>query len=222
MRKALSESKANTNWAIPNEPWLRATTEFVDDVLDPQRGAEFWKTFVPFAEELAWRGALFSLAQAALKLTCPGVPDVYQGCDMWDFSLVDPDNRRPVDYEVRAEALRGLDSVGLPGLLKTWRDGRIKLHVTRCLLTRRLIALSFSCASTKAKACWSWSQSASGLRRISPRSGRGVILFCRKTLQRCGRVCSTPSRSRRMGTGWNCLKSWPLFRSRCCGVANDR
>jgi (1->4)-alpha-D-glucan 1-alpha-D-glucosylmutase len=137
MRKALSESKANTNWALPNEPWLRATNEFIEAVLDPRRAGEFWKTFVPFAGELAWRGALFSLAQVALKLTCPGVPDVYQGCDLWDFSLVDPDNRRPVDYAARAAALRDLDAAGVPPLLATWRDGRIKLHLTRCLLRYR-------------------------------------------------------------------------------------
>jgi (1->4)-alpha-D-glucan 1-alpha-D-glucosylmutase len=137
LRKALSESKANTNWAVPNEPWMKAAGEFADALLDPVRAGEFWKTFVPFADELAWRGALLSLAQVALKLTSPGVPDIYQGCELWDFSLVDPDNRRPVDYAPRAELLRGLDAAGAPDLMTNWRDGRIKLHVTRAILRWR-------------------------------------------------------------------------------------
>ena len=137
MRKALSESKANTNWAVPNEPWLKATTDFVDTLLDRARAGAFWKTFAPFAGELAWRGALFSLAQVTLKLASPGVPDIYQGCELWDFSLVDPDNRRPVDYAPRPHLLHGLDQAAAPHLLENWRDGRIKLHVTRAILRHR-------------------------------------------------------------------------------------
>ena len=137
MRKALSESKANTNWAVPNEPWLKATADFIDALLDRERAATFWQTFVPFVGELAWRGALFSLAQVALKLTSPGVPDIYQGCELWDFSLVDPDNRRLVDYAPRPDLLHGLDEAIPSQLLENWRDGRIKLHVTSAILRHR-------------------------------------------------------------------------------------
>jgi (1->4)-alpha-D-glucan 1-alpha-D-glucosylmutase len=137
MRKALSESKANTNWAVPNEPWLKATTDFIDALLDRARAGAFWQTFASFAGELAWRGALFSLAQVALKLTSPGVPDIYQGCELWDFSLVDPDNRRLVDYAPRLDWLHGLDEARPAELLENWRDGRIKLHVTRAILRHR-------------------------------------------------------------------------------------
>jgi (1->4)-alpha-D-glucan 1-alpha-D-glucosylmutase len=137
LRKALSESKANTNWAVPNEPWAKAACDFADALLDPSRAGEFWKTFVPFADELAARGALLALAQVVLKLTSPGVPDIYQGCELWDFSLVDPDNRRPVDYAPRPELLRGLAATGAADLMKNWRDGRIKLHVTRAILRWR-------------------------------------------------------------------------------------
>jgi (1->4)-alpha-D-glucan 1-alpha-D-glucosylmutase len=137
MRKALSESKENTNWAVPNEPWLKATADFVDALLDRNRAGAFWQTFAPFAAELAWRGALFSLAQVALKFTSPGVPDIYQGCEMWDLSLVDPDNRRLVDYTPRPEYLHGLDGANPSQLMENWRDSRIKLHVTRAILRHR-------------------------------------------------------------------------------------
>ena len=137
IRKALSESKANTNWAVPNEPWAKAACDFVDALLDRVRAGAFWKTFVPFADELAWRGALLSLSQVALKLTSPGVPDIYQGCELWDLSLVDPDNRRPVDYAPRPDLLRGLDDVHPADLLKNWRNGRIKMLVTRAILRHR-------------------------------------------------------------------------------------
>ena len=137
MRKALSESKANTNWAVPNEPWLKATCDFVDAILDREKAGAFWKTFVPFADDLARRGMLLSLAQVVLKLTSPGVPDIYQGCETWDLSLVDPDNRRLVDYAPRPEVLRNLESATIPQLLESWKDGRIKMHVTRAILAYR-------------------------------------------------------------------------------------
>jgi (1->4)-alpha-D-glucan 1-alpha-D-glucosylmutase len=145
MRKALSESKANTNWVAPNEPWLKAGDDFIDALLDKNRAADFWKTFLPFAEEIAWRGMNFSLVQVALKATVPGVPDFYQGSELWDLSLVDPDNRRPVDYALRRELLKTLDTAVLGDLLASWKDGRIKLHLTRALLRyRRDYPLLFS------------------------------------------------------------------------------
>jgi (1->4)-alpha-D-glucan 1-alpha-D-glucosylmutase len=137
MRKALAESKTNTNWASPNEAWLKATADFVDGLLDRNRAGTFWQTFTAFAADLAQRGALFSLAQTGLKLTAPGVPDIYQGCDLWDFSTVDPDNRRPVDYGHRQELLKSLDGASAAELLERWHDGRIKLHVIRTILRCR-------------------------------------------------------------------------------------
>ncbi len=137
MKKALSESKANTNWAAPNEPWLKACDDFIEGLLDRQRAAAFWKDFVPFAEEIAWRGMNFSLVQVALKATVPGVPDFYQGTELWDFSLVDPDNRRPVDYALRREQLKTLEATPLADLQTTWKDGRIKMHIIRSILLCR-------------------------------------------------------------------------------------
>ncbi|MES2571796.1 MAG: malto-oligosyltrehalose synthase, partial [Verrucomicrobiota bacterium] len=78
-----------------------------------------------------------SLAQTVLKMTIPGVPDIYQGQELWDFSLVDPDNRRPVDFDLRAAELERLRGASPTRLLEEWRDGRIKLLITHQLLTLR-------------------------------------------------------------------------------------
>jgi len=137
MHKALSESKANTTWSTPNKPWLKACDDFVEALLDRQRAHLFWEDILPFARELAWRGMNLSLSQTALKLTCPGVPDIFQGNEIWDFSLVDPDNRRPVDYALRRQLLQNLDKVDTHNLYKSWKDGRIKMHLIRTILRFR-------------------------------------------------------------------------------------
>jgi (1->4)-alpha-D-glucan 1-alpha-D-glucosylmutase len=137
MRKALSESQAHTNWANPDEAWLKATSEFIDKLLDEKESVPFWDDFVPFAEEIARRGCSHSLVQIALKLTAPGVPDLYQGTELWDFSLVDPDNRRPVDYARREQVLPTLEGVALADLLASWKDGRVKMALIRRLLRYR-------------------------------------------------------------------------------------
>jgi (1->4)-alpha-D-glucan 1-alpha-D-glucosylmutase len=137
MRKALSEAKANTNWASPNEPWMKACDDFVEAILDRGRAAPFWESFMPFAEEIAWRGMNLSLVQIALKATVPGVPDFYQGTELWDLSLVDPDNRRPVDYAARRRLLSTLEQVPVEDLYASWKDGRIKMKLMRMLLRHR-------------------------------------------------------------------------------------
>jgi (1->4)-alpha-D-glucan 1-alpha-D-glucosylmutase len=137
IRKALSEAKVHTNWSNPNEAWLKACDKFIETILDRRASASFWEDFVPFAEKLAVQGMKMSLVQIALKLTVPGVPDFYQGTEIWDFSLVDPDNRRPVDYGERQQFLEGLNQAYLDGLFSSWKDGRIKMHVIRTLLRHR-------------------------------------------------------------------------------------
>jgi (1->4)-alpha-D-glucan 1-alpha-D-glucosylmutase len=137
MHKALSESKANTTWSTPNEHWLKACDDFVEALLDRDKAREFWDSFRPFAADIAWRGMNLSLVQVALKATVPGVPDFYQGTELWDLSLVDPDNRRPVDYAHRRELLATLEQCSLDDLLGSWTDGRIKLHVIRSILRHR-------------------------------------------------------------------------------------
>src|SRR5262249_37449096 len=105
LEKARREAKVNTNWLEPNEEWEAGVKEFVRRLLDHE---PFLETFRPFAAEVARAGARVSLAQTLLKLTCPGVPDIYQGDELWTFNLVDPDNRRPVDWALRRRLLDGL------------------------------------------------------------------------------------------------------------------
>ncbi|PYJ90366.1 MAG: malto-oligosyltrehalose synthase, partial [Verrucomicrobia bacterium] len=112
MAKALKEAKVNTSWIQPNEEWDSAMSDFVARVLDSSPKNKFLPTFLPVAEEIARLGAINSLTQVALKLTAPGVPDIYQGNEIWNFSLVDPDNRRPVDYQQRRELRRRKNCCG--------------------------------------------------------------------------------------------------------------
>ena len=137
MAKALKEAKMNTSWIQPNDQWDAAVHDFVARVLDPSPKNKFVPSFLPVAEEIARLGAINSLAQVALKLTVPGVPDIYQGNEIWDFSLVDPDNRRPVDYAHRRKLLDSLTGATPEELLQNWPDGRIKLFLTQRLLRFR-------------------------------------------------------------------------------------
>ena len=131
MTKALNEAKLNTSWIRPNEEWLKAMHDFVAQILEATPKNKFLPLFLPVAEEIARLGAINSLAQTVLKLTSPGVPDIYQGNEIWDFSLVDPDNRRPVDYKTRSEMLSCLSSRTPEQLLQNWPDGRIKMLLTQ-------------------------------------------------------------------------------------------
>ncbi len=135
MVKALHEAKVNSSWIEPNAAWDTAVEEFVGKILEPGRNNRFLAAFEPVATRIAELGAVNSLSQAVLKMTVPGVPDIYQGQELWDFSLVDPDNRRPVDYSLRMSLLESLRENPSPReLLANWRDGRIKLFATRTLL----------------------------------------------------------------------------------------
>src|SRR5687767_2995980 len=134
MAKALKEAKVNTSWIQPNEAWDSAMSDFVAKVLDSSPKNKFLPSFLPVAEEIARLGAINSLSQVALKLTAPGVPDIYQGNEVWNFSLVDPDNRRPVDYQHRKQLLAALEKSSPDELVEQWPDGRIKLFLTQGLL----------------------------------------------------------------------------------------
>jgi (1->4)-alpha-D-glucan 1-alpha-D-glucosylmutase len=138
MLKAIKEAKVNSSWIQPNEDWEAAVKKFVASILGSAHG--FRTKFDPFAAKIAWHGMLNSLTQAILKFTVPGVPDIYQGAELWDFSLVDPDNRRPVDFKLRQQILEEVQNDHADTLLKTWQDGRIKLLVTLRLLHLRQIA----------------------------------------------------------------------------------
>jgi (1->4)-alpha-D-glucan 1-alpha-D-glucosylmutase len=137
MAKALKEAKINTSWIQPNEEWDAAMHDFVARILDSSSRNKFLPIFLPAAKEIIRFGAINSLTQTLLKLTSPGVPDIYQGNEIWDHSLVDPDNRRPVDYDLRRQMLESLSSATPGELMKTWPDGRIKLFLTQRLLRFR-------------------------------------------------------------------------------------
>jgi (1->4)-alpha-D-glucan 1-alpha-D-glucosylmutase len=138
MAKALNEAKINTSWIQPNEEWLAAMRDFIAKILEASLKAKFLPSFLPVAKEIARLGAINSFTQTLLKLTSPGVPDIYQGNEIWDFSLVDPDNRRPVDYKRRREMLDALTKANPREILENWPDGRIKMFLTqRALQFRR-------------------------------------------------------------------------------------
>src|SRR5258708_15386475 len=129
--KAAREGKEQTSWLDPDERYEAGLKQFVHDVLDQARSAEFIGSFGGFADRVALMGALKSLTQVTLKVTMPGTPDFNQGTELWDLSLVDPDNRSPVDFSARARALQAL--AGSPDwatLRNTWPDGRTKLALT--------------------------------------------------------------------------------------------
>ena len=148
MTKAVHEAKVNLSWTNQNPEYVEALSYFIKDALKPGRGARgnrFLEQVEPFADSVGFFGALNSLSQVLLKITSPGVPDIYQGQELWDFSLVDPDNRRPVDFSARRQALDDLlpwteapDRARICGeLLRKYRDGRVKMWTTHQALTFR-------------------------------------------------------------------------------------
>ena len=148
MAKALNEAKLNTSWIRPNEDWLGAMRDFIAKILEASSKNKFLPNFFPVVEEIARLGAINSLTQTLLRLTSPGVPDIYQGNEIWDFSLVDPDNRRPVDYRHRGEMLATIGKAKPEELLQSWPDGRIKMFLTqRVLQFRREHADLFQCGN---------------------------------------------------------------------------
>ncbi len=136
--KAAREGKQETSWLAPDERYEKGLTHFVERVLDRESSASFIDGFDAFARRVGLIGALNSLAQLTLKATMPGVPDFYQGTEFWDLSLVDPDNRRPVDFAARESALASIgEAPDWAALTRSWPDGRIKLALTRTLLALR-------------------------------------------------------------------------------------
>jgi (1->4)-alpha-D-glucan 1-alpha-D-glucosylmutase len=145
MLKATREAKVHTSWSNPNAAYEGALDHFISQALDPLLGRPFLRDFLPFQERIAVFGMLNSLSQTALKMTCPGIPDIYQGSELWDFHLVDPDNRRPVDFDRRERTLAEIRAASrnderasiLERLRDDWHDGRIKQHLIFTLLRLR-------------------------------------------------------------------------------------
>lgn len=135
LEKTLREAKRHSNWAQPNEGYEDAVKHFAASLLDTTR--PFWSSFIAFHQKVSDLGIVNSLAQLTLKLTCPGVPDIYQGCELWDLSMVDPDNRRPVDYELRRAYLQKNDTVSIQELWSSRFNGHIKIWLLQELLKLR-------------------------------------------------------------------------------------
>ncbi|MGA0594378.1 malto-oligosyltrehalose synthase [Enterovirga sp. CN4-39] len=133
VEKALREAKRYSSWVNPNADYEGAAIALAEACLTP--GSAFLRAFRPLLKRLAIAGALNGLSRTVLKCTLPGVPDTYQGTGFWDFSLVDPDNRRPVDYQARMAALQ--DGRSVAELARDWHTGPVKQHVLACLLADR-------------------------------------------------------------------------------------
>jgi (1->4)-alpha-D-glucan 1-alpha-D-glucosylmutase len=142
IEKASREAKIHTSWINPATEYEQAVRQFVSRVLQPAPQNEFLADFQKFAQPVAYAGIFNSLSQTLLKLTCPGVPDIYQGNEWLDFSLVDPDNRRPVDFALRRRLLASLSDSDCPQgliaeMLERPEDGRLKLFLIRTILRCR-------------------------------------------------------------------------------------
>jgi len=137
--KALREAKVHTSWLSPYEEYERAVESFVRAILDHRRPNAFLQSFEPFQARVAEAGICNGLAQLVVKITAPGVPDFYQGTELWDLNLVDPDNRRPVDYDARRKLLASLKERPecVRELVERRGDGRIKMFVMNRALAAR-------------------------------------------------------------------------------------
>jgi (1->4)-alpha-D-glucan 1-alpha-D-glucosylmutase len=136
MQKAVREEKLQSSWLNPNEDYETGLRAFVANILDASISKDFLDSLASLASRAMLLGTLNSISQLTLKATVPGVPDFYQGTELWDLSLVDPDNRRPVDFSRRSEILGEIDAKGVR-FAQNWEDGTIKLAWTRRLLDLR-------------------------------------------------------------------------------------
>lgn len=135
--KAVREAKRRTSWAHPDEAYEAAVVDFVRRIAETGRRNPFLEDFMGLRRRMVPVGQLNSLAQTLLKLTVPGIPDIYQGTELWDLSMVDPDNRRPVDFDLRRRLLDRFGDGPLPADMREWRDGAVKQAVIRRALDLR-------------------------------------------------------------------------------------
>ncbi|MFH1808155.1 MAG: malto-oligosyltrehalose synthase, partial [Pseudomonadota bacterium] len=144
MLKAAREAKRDTSWLKPSQAYEDALAHFITQILDAEQGAEFLSSFLPYARTIAWRGICNSLTQTLLKHLSPGVPDLYQGAELWELNLVDPDNRGAVDFAQRQQLLDALkqrlavdEGSLIAELTAQPEDGRLKLLLVHRLLQFR-------------------------------------------------------------------------------------
>jgi (1->4)-alpha-D-glucan 1-alpha-D-glucosylmutase len=176
MTKALREAKKNSSWLSPNLPYEEAVNRFITELLDSSSENIFIQDFLPFQKRITFCGFLNSLSQTLIKIASPGVPDFYQGTELWDLSLVDPDNRRIIDFSKRLsflEEVQNLDSSKLQGLLDDFEDGKVKIYaINKALETRRNNRNLFE-------------NSAYVQLEVKGSFSNNIIAFCRKTKASC-------------------------------------
>ena len=179
MEKALREAKIHTSWISPNTEYESAFQKFLAAILDRSPGNNFLTAFQQFQARIARAGIFNSLSQTVLKITSPGIPDFYQGTEVWNFSLADPDNRRPVDYDLLRSLLKKLQEAEdqnlenlVDQLIQDPIDGAVKLYVTRSALRFRRVNRELFAKG-----------SYSGLRAVGEKH-RHVITFSRSYRQR--------------------------------------
>ncbi len=146
--KAVREAKVHTAWLKPDTEYETAYLSFIDRIMTSSENNRFLKEFRAFQMKISHYGMLNSLSQTLIKITSPGVPDFYQGTELWDLNLVDPDNRRPVDFGKRGTYLRGIRKRSssnlrelIEELLANKEDGRIKLFLIYMALKARMLNL---------------------------------------------------------------------------------
>jgi (1->4)-alpha-D-glucan 1-alpha-D-glucosylmutase len=190
--KAMREAKVYTSWLGPNDAHEAAVLRFVEAILDPRRASLFLQSFHEFQARVAELGIYNSLAQLLIKVTAPGVPDFYQGSELWDLNLVDPDNRRPVDYDRRRALLKTVQ--GCPTcepapheLLANRADGRIKMFVTtRALAARAALRSAFEGGSyvpletsgSRREYLFAFARTAAASDRPSSAAGADLAITC--------------------------------------------
>jgi (1->4)-alpha-D-glucan 1-alpha-D-glucosylmutase len=140
MLKAVREAKVHTSWTDQNAEYEDAVENFTRAALDPARAQLFLRDFVSTCDIVFRAGAVNSLSQTAIKLAAPGVPDIYQGTELWDLSLVDPDNRRPVDFDYLHYLQQTIDAIPVTALAASWRNGAIKMRLLGAGLKLRTVA----------------------------------------------------------------------------------
>jgi (1->4)-alpha-D-glucan 1-alpha-D-glucosylmutase len=144
--KALREAKRHTAWVAPDEAYEAACRDFLFQMLDPERSSRLWEEIAAFAARIGPAGAIKGLAQTLLRMTTPGVPDLYQGTELWDGSLVDPDNRAPVDFRLRRDTLAS--PLSPAQLIEEWESGQIKQAlIARTLALRARLPVLFGSGS---------------------------------------------------------------------------
>lgn len=200
VEKSVREAKLYSSWQSPSEPYEQAVMKYLDGIY---ADAELCSDIDRFVASIATAGYANSLAQVALKVLCPGVPDIYQGTELWDFSLVDPDNRRPVDYGMRQRLLAELESASPELLWEAREHGAVKMHFVRETLALR--ARQRACFGAEGTYVPLSPEGSHGQRVLAFQRGRNVVTVATRWWMKHGSEFGTTSLSLPPGEWTNVL-----------------